>query len=325
MTLELFETMKDYKNGIGHGFKAMDRRTSASIMLKAFRITRNYEEALKNKCEWVNEMSAERDETKNQVIGLNKEVNPCTQKAVDVLKTAAPGNGKEEMARAFSLMIEGIQGEACVGALDPEQEINDDDASLVPSSQEESDNLDDETVQSLENIANGTSLIAVSQSLSSVSRTSSASSFVGLATIGSVGFQAIVFLYLVMNCVMTVSVAYLILRLIWCLIRTAISTIVNVFSVTKSPTRYPTRSPTQAPTASSEDADPDEPSSLIALATDATRTSIARFSWKGCLRKMWRSVALAKDPMDKQLFFQVCVGKVLQGWEDWNVGEALVK
>lgn len=221
MTRELLKTMNAYKNPAGAGLKAMSKRASASVLLKAFKLAQTFEKAEKKNCSWLHDLP-EKESTVDEIMELNKEINPCTQKAIDVLK-AAPDD-KEQVAVAFSMLVEGMQGQTtCRGAEPQVGDGSEDETSegYAPA---------ERAFESLESAVNGSSsLIALSQSISEMPEVPS------VDTVGAVGFGAVMFLAVTIACITIVTTVSFVLGLVWCLLRSAMSFVSGIFS---EPSKY---------------------------------------------------------------------------------------
>jgi hypothetical protein len=217
MTQKLLDTMNEYKKPSGGLKMNLGKRVSASILLKAFKIARAYGKASEAKCAWVSEPST-KNGALDSILDLNREINPCADKAVEALR-AAPGD-KEGLAATLSMMVEGMQGKACTG----EEPRTARGANIsFQNADAKADLPDEETVDSLANIANeSSSLIALSQS-------TTLPEFPSYDIAASMGFGAVVLLAVVIQCVVTVTVVGFIVGLIWCIVKAAMSLVVNLF------------------------------------------------------------------------------------------------
>jgi hypothetical protein len=275
MTHEILKMMHDYKNPVGAGWKAMSKRASASFLLKAFRLAQTYEKAGQKNCSWVNGF-AEKESAVNEILELNKEINPCTQNAIETLKSA-PDN-KEDMAAAFTMLVEGMQSEqttTCKGA----------EPSGGGGSEEEDDNgyeAAKNAFDSLEDaVYNGSmssSLISLSQSVNEQESNAFPAQPLLEKTQTIVGAQlgigVVIFLFVSMVCVETVATVGFIVGFIWCLLRSAMTFVKSLFS--------------------------------------KPYKGYGRFTCSRCLRQLWRRIRLFDEPMDKQRYWQICTSRTLQ-------------
>jgi hypothetical protein len=242
----------DTQQRMKDALSSMPRRTSAWVMLKLYKIARTYDKAKKNNCTWVEPGVTSRYKERilsesEKITNMNSKVNPCAENATTALEA---DDGPDALASALSMMVEGAEGDTCDvtvpesdGTNDGEDELESGDesdvdvdsmANLGLLASEGDSGFGGASPSSLANKSDmSPSLLATSQSLAreSSALSSGRSGFVEI--LGVLAIAVLTFLLAALVCIVALTIASLILGLIWCLIRSGIYWIVNKFTETK--------------------------------------------------------------------------------------------